>query len=137
VILSKFANDTKLGGAVSLLEGRNGIQRDLGRLKRWACANLMKLNKAKCRLTKEHIESRSEKKDMGVLVDKNLSMIWQCVLVAQKVNDILGCIKGRVSSRSREVIPPLCSALRRTHLESCVQLWSPQHRKDRDLLEQV
>jgi len=47
---------------------------------------------------------------MGVLVDKNLSMTWQCVLAAQKVNGILGCIKGRVSSRSSEVIPPLCSA---------------------------
>lgn len=25
----------------------------------------------------------------------------------------------------------------RAHLERCMQLWSPQHRKDRDLLEQV
>jgi len=59
-ILSKFANDTKLGGAVSLLEGRNGIQRDPGRLKRWACADLMKVNTAKCSPAKEHIESSSE-----------------------------------------------------------------------------
>jgi len=27
--------------------------------------------------------------------------------------------------------------MKNPYLESCIQLWSPQHRKDRDLLEQV
>jgi len=64
-------------------------------------------------------------------------MSHQCVLAAQKTNHILGCIKRNKASRSREVILPLCSALVRPHLESCVQLWSPLHRKDMELLEQV
>jgi len=42
----------------------------------------------------------------------------------------LGCITSSMSSRLREVTLPLCSALVRPHLESYVQLWSPQHRKD-------
>ena len=61
----------------------------------------------------------------------------QSALVAQKANCILGCIQSSVTSRSREGILPLCSALVRPHLQSCVQLWGPQHRKDRDLLEWV
>jgi len=110
-----------------------------------------KFNKAKCkvlhtgwgnpkhkyRLEDEGIVSRPEEKDFGVLIDEKLYMTWQYTLAAQKANCILGCIKSSMASRSREGILPLCSALVRAHLESCVQLWSPQHRKDMDLLEQV
>jgi len=59
------------------------------------------------------------------------------VLAAQKANHIRGSIKRSMASRSRGVILSLYSALVRPHLESCVQLWSPQHRKDMDLLVQV
>jgi len=85
----------------------------------------------------EWIESSPEEKDLGILVDGNLDMTCQCVLTAQKASRIPGCNKSSVSSRSREVILPLCSTLLRHHLESSTQLWSPQHRKDMDLMEQV
>ncbi|GAB0196697.1 cAMP-dependent protein kinase inhibitor alpha [Grus japonensis] len=149
--LSKFADDTKLCGAVDMLEGRDAVRRDLDRLERWACVNLMKFNKAKCkvprmrrcnckhnhRLGREQIESSSEEKDLGVLVDEKLNMSRQCVLAAQKTNSVLGCIKSSVTSRSREGILPLYSAPVRPHLEYCIQLWGPQDKKDMELLERV
>ncbi|KAJ7410664.1 rna-directed dna polymerase from mobile element jockey-like [Pitangus sulphuratus] len=106
--LSKLADDKKLSGAADTTERSDAIHRDLDNLK-----------------------------DLGILVDEKLDMDQQCALAAQKANHILGCIKRGLASRSREVILPLYSALMTPPLEYCIQVWSPQYKKDADLLEWV
>ena len=70
-------------------------------------------------------------------MDGKLDMSQQCTLTAQKANCILGCIKRSIVSRSRKVILPLYPVLVRPHLKYCVLTWSPQYRRDMDLLEHV
>ena len=114
-----------------------------------AQVNLMRFNIAKCkvlhlgwrnprhihRLEGAVLESSSAEKDLGVLVDEKVNMSQQCALAAQKANGILGSIRRGVAGRDTKVIVPLYSALVRPHLECPV--WSPQYKKDRELLERV
>ncbi|GAB0208570.1 mitochondrial enolase superfamily member 1 [Grus japonensis] len=149
--LMKFADYTNLSAEVDTSEGRATLHKDLDRLEEWANKNLMKFNKDKCKvlhlgkhdpgvqhgLGSTQLGSSSVERDLGVLVDNKLNMSEQCAAAAKKANRMLGCINKGITSRDKEVIIPLYSALARPHLEYCVQFWSPLYKKDVDRLERV
>ncbi|GAB0198642.1 hypothetical protein GRJ2_002329600 [Grus japonensis] len=121
--LSKFADDTRLGGSVNLLKGRKALQRDLDRLDPWAKAKCQVLhfghnNPRQCdRLGAEWLESCPAEKDLGVLADSWLNMRQQCAQVAKRANSILACISNSVASS--------------------VEFWAPHYKKDIEVLERV
>ena len=119
--VSKYADDTKLGGVADTSEGCSAIQQDRDRLENWAVRNQVRFNKSKCRvlhlgrnknmyqysLGHDLLERNTVEEDLEVLVDNRLATSQHCALVAKKANRLLGCINRSMASRSREVILPL------------------------------
>lgn len=110
---SQFANDTRLCGVISMLEGSDAIQRGPDSLENWAHAKVLDFNKARCKvqhlvwgnpklresLGREWIGSSSGKRDLRLLVDEQLTMTQPRAFAAQKAKNVLGCTQSSVGSR--------------------------------------
>ncbi|KAK4829014.1 hypothetical protein QYF61_001789 [Mycteria americana] len=141
--ICKFADDTKLGGAVDSLGGQEALQRDLDRLEHWAMMNGMKFNKSKCwilrlgrsnaghkyKLGEEWLESSPAERDLGG---------WSAA-GSTCVSSVPWQPRGQTAPwvRQTQHNQPVKRALVWPHLEYCGQLWAPQFKKDVKVLECV
>jgi len=105
--LSKYTDDTNLGGVDGMPEGCAAIQQDLDRLESWSVRNQMKFNKSKrrvlhlgrnnhmypYRLGHDLLESSVEK-DLGVLVDNRSSMSQRVPWWPRRPVGYWGTLKG-------------------------------------------
>jgi len=103
---------------VDTQEAMDAIHRDIDRLEKWACVNLIMFKgperasgKSALSLDGDWIESHPAEKDWRILVDEKLDIGWQCAIEGQKASCILGCIKRNVASRLRGMILLLYSTL--------------------------
>lgn len=149
--ISKFADDTKMGGKVGDEEDRKSLQKDIDKLGEWATTWQMKFNTNKCEvihfgkkndrasyfLNEEELRCNATQRDLGVLVHESLKVSMQVQQAIRKANGVLAFIARGIEYKNTEVLLQLYTVLVRPHLEYCVQFWGPYLRKDVLALEAV
>ncbi|KAF4795916.1 hypothetical protein TURU_088810 [Turdus rufiventris] len=101
--LGQLAGDTDLGKYP--LEFVGAMQKDFTRLEMWADRNIITFSKGSCKAEEEFMcmcrgttqEESSSEKDLGVLVDTELTISQECTLAAEKAIDILKCMRNIAS----------------------------------------
>ena len=150
-IISKFADDTKMGRTISGEDDRNALQRDIDSLLKWADVWQAQFNATKCKVM--HIGRKNPQfkytmgdkvlqavdveKDVGVMIHSSLKPSTQCAQAAKKANQIIGRMSRAFHYRDKDVWVRLYKQYVRPHLEYCVQAWSPWTVADIDVLENV
>jgi hypothetical protein len=149
--VSKFADDTKLGGKALCADDCRKIQEDLNKLSDWSEKWQMSFNVEKCKvmhigdknphfkyqIRDQELSNVKQEKDLGVIISNNLKTTDQCTAASKKANKMLGFITRNIDHKSPDIMKKLYTAFVRPHLEYAVQFWSPNYIKDQNSLERV
>lgn len=151
--ISKFADDTKMGRAMISDNDRAAMQKDIDKLVEWAETWQMEFNSGKCKVM--HLGSKNPgfhytmgglapggrvleetpvEKDVGVIIQSSLKPSAQCVRAAKRAKQTLGQMSRALHFRDKVTWVKLYVQYCRSHMEYCVQSWSPWLRADIDLL---
>ena len=128
--LSKFPDDTKLGGEVDSSGGGDQIQESIDtcidcakewqmefNLSKCKVLGLGKNNENKdCRMQGVILERVTQEKDLGVVIDMGDKQVTLCQVAIGKVNGFFGCIKRGINYKSKEVVLTLYQEFSEGHI---------------------
>ena len=149
-----FADDTKIFRQVCSQNDALLLQADIDSLTRWSNKWLLKFNTDKCHVLSlgrfdnirythryslygEELEHVFDEKDLGVIVDMELSFEDHISAEIKKANGIMELIRRSFSYLDCEMFKKLYTTLVRPHLEYAQSVWSPHLRKHIKQLENV
>ena len=149
-ICKLFADDCKLYRVIENEEDRN-LQADVENLERWSKEWQLPFNETKCKVmhfgrgNPQHsytmnghmLESTTQEKDLGVIIDDTLKFHVHTAAAAKKANQVLGIIKKSYSARDADTISTLYKAMVRPLLEYGNVIWGPHYRMDMKTIERV
>ena len=146
-----FADDSKAGRVVDSAEDREAFQDMLDKLEAWSQDWQLLFNRGKCKIMHfgkknsrqaytmggHSLESSSQEKDLGILIEDNLKPSAQCAKAAAKANMVLGQLTRGCTWRDPDNLTKLYTVYVRPHLEYAQASWSPWTQSDIQTLEQV
>jgi hypothetical protein len=154
-LIRMFADDTEIFSNVDTAEACQRLQSDLDALQQWSDEWQLRFNATKCKsmhlgrnnskhpyymkdaTTTIELEETVCEKDLGVHMDPSLKFAEHCHKVVSKANQILGLIRRSFDFIDKQSLTYLYKGLVRPHLEYGNVVWSPLHKKDATLLENV
>ena len=150
-LVSKFADDTKLGHNVIDDSHQHQLQAALDALCEWSDLWGMRFNTDKCKVMhvgKKNKESTytmhgkdlgkvEEEKDIGVIVHKSLKPSRQCQAAYRTAMGVLYQISSAFHYRDRYTFLNLYKTYVRPHVEFASPAWCPWNANDIELLEKV
>ena len=149
-----FADDTKIFNKVTSVDDSTLLQKDIDALNVWSDKWLLKFNTDKCHvltmgkfenimhtqrytLYGDELDHVFEEKDLGVIIDMELTFEEHIATKVRKANGIMGLIRRSFSFLDGETFKNLYTSFVRPHLEYANPVWSPHLRKHIKMLESV
>ena len=83
------------------------------------------------------LQEVTEEKDLGVIVDEQLSFSTHIATKVNKANKMVGCIRHSFKHLTTRSFKLLFQSLVRPHLEYATAVWSPHLKKHQRLIENV
>ena len=149
-----FADDMKIYRVITKKEDAKSLQDDLHGLEKWSDKWLLKFHPDKCHVltlgkfdnikhTERHkiwnheLEHVFEEKDLGIIVDSELTFAEHISSKVKKANTIVGLIRRSFTYLDCKSFTKIYTAFVRPHLEYAQSVWSPHLQKYVNMLENV
>ncbi|KAK3099864.1 hypothetical protein FSP39_010887 [Pinctada imbricata] len=147
-----FADDTKIFKIITTPEDSNTLQEDLNTLNTWSDNWLLRFHPEKCKvmyigkksdrepqyyLKDTVLQQAEDEKDIGVIIDRNLSFDKHISEKVNKANSMFALLRRTFRYMDCKTFVPLYKTLVRTHLDFASSVWAPYKQKHIEQIEAV
>lgn len=148
-----FADDIKIFRIINSLDDQQILQNDLVKLENWSDTWLSKFHPEKCKhmninktpkedevkynLLGQEISKVMDEKDIGVVIDEELSFDKHICEKVNKANSIFAALRRTFRNLYANIFLPLYKTLVRTHLDYASSVWAPYKKKYIGKIESV